>query len=464
MDGFSLMQYHNQNRDKMKKLNLRNTKVLLILPPEPSLQRRIYLPEGMGRIAAYLKSRGLCVSQISLDAKYASGNLGLEPGNLLDCLEFDKVDIIAFSIISHSQLDIATTMAQEIKNRKNISIIMGGPVFYGISPDGCMQKNGHTVDYIITGEGEEPMFELMKYLRGDKNVKLTNIAGLAYREGTKFIENKRGAIDINSLPLPDYDDVIEDYSKIRSHTVMIPYQVSRGCKGSCLFCNFKGGYSIALKSPKIIVRDIKRLAKKYKIHDFYLSCNAINIDNAHLVSLCREFIKAGEPIRWHCYARPEGLDLRLLRLMKQAGCLEIRYGLESASPKIIDYLGKGFSLQEAEQIIRDTKKAGISVGIELMFDVPAEKKGDILDTAGFIKRNRESIDWVLVHRFAMSYNSSFYLKKGFLYRQRHFFNALLNRSYNKKLFEAIKNNNIPLVTGYFSRDYVNKLLNTWWLP
>lgn len=443
----------------MAQLKQKNVKILLILPPEPSLQRRIYLPEGMGRIAAYLKSRGFCVAQISLDAKYVSGNLNLEQGSFLECLGLDKVDVIAFSIISHSQLDIAVAMAKEIKNRKDIKIIMGGPVFYGISPKDFMQRNRHAIDYIITGEGEEPMFELIKYLCGDKNIELTRIAGLVYHEGTRLVENKRGAININNLPLSDYDDIIGDYSKIRNHTVMIPYQVSRGCKGTCLFCNFKGGYGISLKSPKIIVRDIKRLVKKYKIYDFYLSCNAINLDNAHLVDLCHEFIKTRVSVRWHCYARPEGLDLRILRLMKQAGCSEIRYGLESASQKIIDYLGKGFSLQGTEQIIRNTKKAGISVGIELMFDVPAEKKVDILDTVEFIERNRKFIDWVLVHRFALSYNSPFYLKKGFLYKQLHFFNALLNRRYNKKLFESIKNHNIPLVKGYFSRDYVNKLLD-----
>lgn len=449
----------------------------------------LILPEGMARIATYLRTQGFYVSQESLDAKYIYTHLSTkiktfdkaefsvlvkpvynllkikkyvrgEPSgvservlnkaltlieDLTDYLKeeqplakeflmesnFKNFDIVGFSITNVHQLIPALLMAKFVKNQKNVKIVIGGAAFYSVDPSMVLRENCF-IDYIITGEGEISMLNLVQHLSGDESIKLTTITGLIYREKNKILQNKKGALPINHLPLPDYSDVIKDYLRAKKSThcsLIFPYQVSRGCIGNCRFCNFKGGYPISLKSPKIIVQDIKILKKEYGVKNFFFSCNAINMFNSHLSELCQSLIDNKVRINWASYAIPKCLGPKLLRTLKESGCSALFYGIESGSQKILQDLNKGFTIKEAQKVIKNTKKAGISVKIDIMFNMPTQKKEDILKTKEFIEKNKRYIDSINLHQFGLSFNSPDYNSKGRLYTKiKSAYNLLKNKN------------------------------------
>lgn len=387
--------------------------------------------------------------------------LKLEVNKLLSFLKFGEFDVIGFSIMYRMQFDIAVLLAKAIKSKKDAKIIMGGSFFNNADSVALLQEN-RVIDYILIGEGEKSMLKLLKYLSNHKKVSLSKIGGLVYRELDKILRNKREVLNIDNTPLPDYDNIIKDYLKAGNpiDILVIPYQISRGCKGSCLFCNFKGDYAVNLKSPKLIVKDIKKLIKKYNIRNFYFSCNTVNMSNSHLRKLCLELIRSKVKIRWGAFARPEKLDLKLLKFMKEAGCYSLEYGIESGSQRMIDYLKKGFTVEDIERVIRDTKKAGIIVTGGLMFNIPTEKKEDIIETIRFIDRNKYWLDALKIHLFYLSYGSHLYLKKNYLIEQiKNDMRLVRNRSYLKKVFLIMQKNNIPFYLVYPGSILINKLVS-----
>jgi radical SAM superfamily enzyme YgiQ (UPF0313 family) len=441
--------------------------ILLVEPPNPSKRERLFLPEGMGRLTAYLKKKGFCVKQISLDAKcfpihnhqgisvlketikvakYLCNkkDKGVEDAiaKLSDMTEYDHFDVIGFSICTYLQFAISILMARHIKAQSNrIKTVFGGSIFNSFNPE-SMHEYKEAPDYIIAGEGELPFLRLLDFLKNGRTIKLDSIGGLIYCRDGEIVQNKKACLPINSLPFPDYDDLIKDYREACKRTgvgLRIAYQVSRGCIGRCAFCNFKGGYNLSLKQPKIVARDTFRLAKKYGVDKVIFACNSINLNNANVEELCYELIKTKSPINWECYARPDSLSFRLLKLMKKAGCYQLNYGIESASPRLLKHLNKGLTIKKVEKIIRATKKAGINVWANFMFNTPYEKKEDLLKTISFIEKNKVYIRGITFSRFSFSFGSRCYKEGTTLVKElRRYAFYIQNRHCLKQLSKITK--------------------------
>ncbi len=97
--------------------------------------------------------------------------------------------------------------------------------------------------------------------------------------------------------------------------------------------------------------------------------------------------------QWWCQGiiRPQ-MSSGLLQKMKIAGCYQITYGVESGSQKVVDLMGKRFSIDEAHEIIRNTHQAGILVTAIFMFGFPGEGRVDFDKTLKFIEKSRDYID------------------------------------------------------------------------
>ncbi len=80
--------------------------------------------------------------------------------------------------------------------------------------------------------------------------------------------------------------------------------------------------------------------------------------------------------------------------LKQAGCICLAYGIESGSNRILKLMNKGITKEEAEEVIRNTSTAGISVRANFMFGFPGEEEEDFQETLDFIERNHEFINSV----------------------------------------------------------------------
>jgi len=450
-------------------MNRHSYKILLIYPPS-NWTFWNFLPEGISRLTSYLKSKGFNVKQENLDVKcfyhnfvaksdddkidlnifndygrvtnflMGKADLYIEENiqKMLNYLGTDKTNLIGFSIPFDEQYLISLCLAKKIKEKIYTKIVLGGQ---GVTWKAFeILEKFNFIDYVIKGEGEASLPILCGMLKNNKMIK-KKIPGLVYRGESSICENKIKNCNLNNIPVPSYEN-IELYFKIKQMGIIgginIPYQISRGCNGKCIFCGFDNN-DIFLKSPKKIVSDLKKISKKYNLQSFYLACNTINISNEHLSGVCEEIKKNKLKIKWQSFARPTNLNLDRLRLMKEAGCYELEYGVETGSQRLLNYLKKGLYIREIKNVLENTKKAGITVKIDLILNIPGETEEDIKETISFIKKNAKNIDKVIIHKFFLAPGSRMCGESQRLYEIS---DNIQNLEQIKELFSVLKDKKI----------------------
>lgn len=161
---------------------------------------------------------------------------------------------------------------------------------------------------------------------------------------------------------------------------------SRGCPGKCTFCdkstfgNKWRGYS-----AEYLVRMIKHLIKEYGIKELIFYDDTFILSRQRLINLCEILIREKLDFGWSCQARINRVDIDTLKLMKQSGCWQIAYGIESGSQEILDFLQKGITLKQIKDVIRWTKNTGIIPREFFMIGLPLETEDTMRQTINFAK-------------------------------------------------------------------------------
>jgi len=151
-----------------------------------------------------------------------------------------------------------------------------------------------------------------------------------------------------------------------------------------------------------------------------------------LEELCDLIIKNKINITWGGQAAiRDGMKKELILKMKEAGCFHLTYGLESVSPKILKMIGKEFSPELAERVIRDTHQAGIKTYATLIVGFPTETDEDIIMTSEFLARNRQAIDKVLFHPLVIARGT-------YIYEKRDYFGIELEDDFNSVRWHSNK--------------------------
>jgi len=149
-----------------------------------------------------------------------------------------------------------------------------------------------------------------------------------------------------------------------------------------------------MHSPANIISEIKALKIRYRIEYVAFSDDLFMVNKKWVKEVCDNFIKENIKIKWGTSGRVNLVDLDLLKKMKKAGCEILSYGFESGSQKILDNIKKGVKVEQAEQAIEITRKAGIKVMGSFMIGMFGETEETVNETVSFIKRTGLS-----THRF-----------------------------------------------------------------
>jgi len=329
-------------------------------------------------------------------------------GSLLDRITCSGAKVVCFSIYDANRA-FSRQIAKAIKARdRSLKIIFGGPAcFFSY---GALLKDGN-VDFVIRGEGEETLPELIDCIR--KGGGFESCRGIYFRKDKKILNTGSRAEldDLDKLPFPDFSGTIGVYKF--QEQVILPIQASRGCINRCAFCNDKV-YSerYRFKSPERIFEEMIHLRDKYSANRVVFHDSLLNGNMKMLERLCDLLIEeklksavnrrrsgnkgADREIVWtgQAIVRPE-MDLRVLKKMRQAGCESLQYGIESGSQRVLKSINKNMSTDVAIGVIRDTHNAGITCLINIMFGLPSEEEEDFQQTLDFIKKVKPYVDHVI---------------------------------------------------------------------
>lgn len=307
-------------------------------------------------------------------------------------------EIIGFTVHFTSML-ISLEIAKRIKSQAKDKIIVFG------GPDCCRELRGleiikeDAVDIVVIGEGDDTLLELVELIEKDGGVDFCQ-GTLLKKDGRVIDCGDRPAIkDLDFVPFPDYSDFRKDIllGHYRQPERLEIFD-SRGCITRCHFCSeWQFWKAYRSMSGERIFEEIAYQVRIFPGVDYFYFIGSLLNGNAKALSrFCDLVIQNDLKIRWAGQAviRPE-MTKELLGKMRKAGCEWLGYGIESGSEKVVDSMNKHFSITNAEEVLRDTHRVGISTQVNFMFGIPTETKDDFKQTLEFLKRNRENIDSVL---------------------------------------------------------------------
>lgn len=334
-------------------------------------------PLGLAQLAAYLEQNGMSVRIIDSNAlQLSDSGLSLRIKEISD--EFGGIRYIGITATT-SLIGSALITAQLCKKvLPAVDVIMGG-LHPTVMPQEVLLNS--QVDYVIRGEGENAA---LKLIRGDdKNI----INGLSYKNEGAVIHNEDNSdlLDLDSLPMPayhllpmsNYHPSLGGYRRLPAIGMM----TTRGCPGKCTFCygQFMGN-RIRYRCAQKIIDEILFLQENYGIKEISFYDDTFTTIKKNIEKFCRIAADRQIDITWSCFSRVDFVNENLLKLMKNAGCHQICFGIESASQEILDNIKKKVSLEKAKNAIKLTRAAGIEARATFMLGNPGETEETIKKT------------------------------------------------------------------------------------
>ncbi len=227
-------------------------------------------------------------------------------------------------------------------------------------------------DAAVLGEGEATFVELLDALAAGSD--LNTVAGLAFlRDGQLVQTPKRPPIaDVDRIPLPAWDLFpMDTYALLRmphceNRDRVLPVLGARGCPYKCNFC-YRMDPGARLRSAGSIVAEIKLLQERYGATYIAFMDDLLMYSVRRTVELCEALLAAEVRVKWSCNGRLNIVTPELLRLMKEAGCVFINYGIEAMDDRILKVMNKALTCAQVVRGIEATLAAGISPGYNIIF-------------------------------------------------------------------------------------------------
>jgi radical SAM superfamily enzyme YgiQ (UPF0313 family) len=174
---------------------------------------------------------------------------------------------------------------------------------------------------------------------------------------------------------------------------------SRGCTENCGFCGIGAamGHTVRFRSIEKCIEEIISARDRYGTEYFSFRDGTFTADRERTIRFCRAMIDRRLSIAWECLTRADCIDEELVSMMADANCAQIRLGLESGSPRILEYLGKNASVSDYERAASILNNRGMFWSAYFLFGVPEETQDDIEMTLRLIERLRPP--FITVARF-----------------------------------------------------------------
>jgi len=344
-----------------------------------------YPPLGTLYAASYLRQHGYEVALF--DAMLAESED--EWGKALDEHQPQYVILYEdnFNYLSKMCLlrmrDAAFKMIRMAKSRGYIVILCGAD-----ATDHYTTYLEKGADYVLIGEGEETLIELLNQLSAGNEGK--DIIGLATRH-TSRVTRRPDISNLDSLPFPAWDLVdVEKYRALwlkRHGYFSMNMVTTRGCPFHCNWCAKPiWGQRYHSRSPENVAEEMKWLKETYHPDHIWFADDILGLKPGWLPRFADALHAKGSLIPFKCLSRADLLTREgEVDALARAGAQTIWMGAESGSQMILDAMDKGTRVEQIHEATRRLKQVGIRVGFFLQFGYPGETREDIEKTIQLVR-------------------------------------------------------------------------------
>ncbi len=247
-------------------------------------------------------------------------------------------------------------------------------------------RNG--VDYVVRGEGELTTHELVETLCQGEEV--GRVKGISWMKNGAVTHNRPRPpiMHLDDLPYPSYDLV-----NMRRHTAIHSWVIrgmplktatvlsSRGCPYSCSFCECNAifGKKVRYRSRDDIRGEVRLLRDNYGAEAIWFVDDALTMNKEHLNNVCDVMKELG--MWWGCQGRVNNVNTRMIKRMRETGCIQIDLGVESGSNRILrEVIDKRITVEQTKIAFRICHKHNMRTLANLMIGLPTETKEEMLQT------------------------------------------------------------------------------------
>ena len=383
---------------------------LIVMPKITMIDDQQYVfPVGIAYVSSALKATGRNVFTLNLNYK-ARSTYDL----LNDVIKQNNIDIVATGGITgqFALVKSIVDMAKEIK--PEVITVTGGGLITS-DPESAM-KALETVDYGVIGEGEITICELAYAFEMGLNI--SEVDGIIYKNESGLVSTtstRDDIADLDAIPWPDYDGF--EYEQMLSKTPidLLSKQTSsdrvgiilnsRSCPYNCTFCFHSSGKKYRARSLDSFFDELDYVIRKYSINNFYLMDEYFIRSVKFINEFCERIKTYG--LSWSCTGRVDNITREMVETLKDAGCYNIRLGVESANDNILESMRKHISRAQIENAFSICQEVGIDAGGHIIFGDLEETVETAMDTINWWKDHQ---DWVLTMGWISVYPGSYVYK------------------------------------------------------
>jgi anaerobic magnesium-protoporphyrin IX monomethyl ester cyclase len=346
--------------------------------------RKEFPPFGPLYLAAAAEARGheVAIFKVSPGAE------------TLDLRDFAAV---GYSVSASATFDVLRRARMTSRHARD-ALIMAGGVHANLYPEQTLREL--QVDVVGIGDGEETFVQL---LHEAETRRFERVAGVCFLRGDEFVRTAERDVprDIDHLPLParhllPAEDLVMTDRLSSTDIRMAHVMFSRGCPYRCRFCAVAGS-AMQYRSGASARRELEQLVERYDVGGFAVVDDNFIIHRRKVLEICHaiEDLK----LRWSALSRVNTVRPDLLAALRRAGCIELKFGMESGSPKILAAMRKNIRPEQIRRAVLEARAADINVKLFLIHGFPGEDLSTTRETIRLLEELAPAVERVSLFRF-----------------------------------------------------------------
>lgn len=268
-------------------------------------------------------------------------------------------------------------------------------VVFGLGKEDIIRKlvkDAPEIDYLFLGDPEEAIVELAQCIARKDAV--GNINGLVARHSFGIFsarDNVRVINDLDKLFFPAWHLIDLNRYSFLPHRYKVnkayPILTARGCPWNrCIFCkeiSTAGLPPYRTRSAENVVSEVEFAIKKYGASEIQFYDTNFNTDIEWLRKFQAEIIMRDISFSWSCLTRVDRLNKEAVAIMRDTGCWNMVFGIESNSQHLLDIIDKGISVDQVRKAVSLCNDSGIQATGSFLIGLPYEKPKDVINSAKF---------------------------------------------------------------------------------